>query len=69
MLCPPLFAYELFEALLGHGEDIGERANYEEPARKKICQIIKGASHTHYDPGMPDAVQKAMLGIAFGKDI
>ena len=69
MLCPPLFAYELFEALLGHGEDIGERAKYEEPARKTICQIIKGASHTHYDPGMPDAVQKAMLGIAFGKDI
>ena len=69
MLCPPLFAYELFEALLEHGEDISEQTKSEGPARKKTCQIIKGASHSHYDPGMPDAIQKAMLEIAFGETI
>jgi hypothetical protein len=34
---------------------------------KKTCQIVKGASHTQYDPGMPDAIQKAMLEITFGE--
>ena len=69
MLCPPLFAYELFEALLEQGEDIGEQTKGNWPAREKTCQIIKGASHSHYDPGMPDAIQKAMLEIAFGEHI
>ena len=69
MLCPPLFAYELLDALLGQAEDTNERPEHEESARKKSCQIIKGASHTHYDPGMPEAIQKAMLEIAFGEHI
>ena len=45
------------------------RTDSETDALKKTCQIIKGASHTHYDPGMPDAIRNAMLEIAFGEEI
>jgi len=40
---------------------------FESCTLKKTCQIVKGASHSQYDPGMPNAIQKAMLEIAFGE--
>ena len=43
------------------------RKEIESYTLKKICRIVKGASHSQYDPGMPDAIQKAMLEIAFGE--
>ena len=67
MLCPPAFAHEVIEKLLESEADTGERTGSESFALKKTCQIVKGASHTQYDPGMPDAIQKAMLEIAFGE--
>ena len=69
MLCPPACAHEVIEKLLENGEDTGERTDSETYALETTCQIIKGASHTHYDPGMPDAIRNAMLEIAFGKAI
>ena len=47
--------------------DTDKRTESESCALKKTCQIVKGASHSQYDPGMPDAIQKAMLEIAFGE--
>ena len=67
MLCPPAFAHEVIEKLLESEADTDERTESESFALKKTCQIVKGASHTQYDPGMPDAIQKAMLEIAFGE--
>jgi proline iminopeptidase len=67
MLCPPAFAYEVIEKLLESGADTDERTESESFTMKKTCQIVKGASHTQYDPGMPDAIQKAMLEITFGE--
>jgi proline iminopeptidase len=67
MLCPPAFAYEVIEKLLESEADTDEQTESESFALKKTCQIVKGASHTQYDPGMPDAIQKAMLEIAFGE--
>jgi len=67
MLCPPAFAHEVIEKLLESDPDTGERTESESFALKKTCQIVRGASHSHYDPGMPDAIQKAMLEIAFGE--
>ena len=66
MLCPPAFAYEVIEKLLEGKADTDERTERESEsfAMKKTCQIVKGASHSQYDPGMPDAIQKAMLEIA-----
>jgi proline iminopeptidase len=67
MLCPPAFAYEVIEKLLEGKADTDERTDSESFAMKKTCQIVKGASHSQYDPGMPDAIQKAMLEIAFSE--
>ena len=67
MLCPPAFAYEVIEKLLESEADTDEQTKNENFALKKICQIVKGASHSQYDPGMPQTIQKAMLEIAFGK--
>ena len=67
MLCPPAFAHEVIEKLLESEADTDERTESESFALKKTCQIVRGASHTQYDPGMPDAIQKAMLEIAFGE--
>ena len=67
MLCPPTFAYEVIEKLLESEADTDEQTESESFALKKTFQIVKGASHTQYDPGMPDAIQKAMLEIAFGE--
>ena len=67
MLCPPAFAHEVIEKLLESGADTDERAEGESCTLKKTFQIVKGASHSQYDPGMPDAIQKAMLEIAFGE--
>ena len=67
MLCPPAFAYEVIEKLLEGKADTDERTESESFAMKKTCQIVKGASHSQYDSGMPDAIQKAMLEIAFGE--
>ncbi len=67
MLCPPTFAYEVIEKLLESEANTDERTESESFAMKKTCQIVKGASHSQYDPGMPDAIQKAMLEIAFGE--
>ena len=67
MLCPSAFAHEVIEKLLESEADTDERTESESFALKKTCQIVKGASHTQYDPGMPDAIQKAMLEIAFGE--
>ena len=67
MLCPPAFAYEVIEKLLESEADTGERTESESYTLKKTCQIVKGASHSQYDPGMPGAIQKAMLEIAFGE--
>ena len=67
MLCPPTFAYEVIEKLLESEADTDEQTESESFTLKKTCQIVKGASHTQYDPGMPDAIQKAMLEIAFGE--
>ena len=67
MLCPPAFAYEVIEELLKNEADIDKQTENESFALKKICQIVKGASHSQYDPGMPEAIQKAMLEIAFAK--
>ena len=67
MLCPPAFAYEVIEKLLKSETDTDERTKIESSTLKKTCQIVKGASHSQYDPGMPDAIQKAMLEIAFGE--
>ena len=47
--------------------DTDEQTESESFALKKTFQIVKGASHTQYDSGMPDAIQKAMLEIAFGE--
>ena len=67
MLCPPAFAYEVIEKLLESEIDTDERTEIESCTLKKTDQIVKGASHSQYDPGMPDAIQKAMLEIAFGE--
>ena len=67
MLCPPAFAYEVIEKLLQNGADTDEQTENENFALKKTCQIVKGASHSQYDPGMPEAIQKAMLEIAFAE--
>ena len=67
MLCPPAFAYEVIEKLLESEADKDERTESESCTLKKTCQIVKGASHSQYDPGMPGAIQKAMLEIAFGE--
>jgi proline iminopeptidase len=67
MLCPPAFAYEIIEKLLETEADTDEQTESESFTLKKTCQIVKGASHTQYDPGMPDVIQKAMLDIAFGE--
>ena len=67
MLCPPAFAYEVIEKLLESEADTEKRTESESFTLKKTCQIVKGASHSQYDPGMPDAIQKAMLEIAFGE--
>ena len=67
MLCPPAFAHEVIEKLLESEADTGERTESESYTLKKTCQIVKGASHSQYDPGMPGAIQKAMLEIAFGE--
>jgi hypothetical protein len=65
MLCPPAFAYEVIEKLLQNEADTDEQTENENFALKKTCQIVKGASHSQYDPGMPEAIQRAMLEIAF----
>ena len=67
MLCPPAFAYEVIEKLVESEIDTDERTEIESCTLKKTYQIVKGASHSQYDPGMPDAIQKAMLEIAFGE--
>ncbi len=67
MLCPPAFAYEVIEKLLESETAMDERTEIESCTLKKTCQIVKGASHSQYDLGMPDAIQKAMLEIAFGE--
>jgi len=67
MLCPPAFAYEVIEKLLESETDTDARTEIESCTLKKTCQIVKGASHSQYDPGMPDAIRKAMLELAFGK--
>jgi proline iminopeptidase len=67
MLCPPAFAYEVIEKLLQNEADADEQTENENFALKRTCQIVKGASHSQYDPGMPEAIQKAMLEIAFAE--
>ena len=47
--------------------DMDKRTESESCTLKKTCQIVKGASHSQYDLGMPAAIQKAMLEIAFGE--
>ena len=47
--------------------DTDKRTESESCTLKKTCQIVKGASHSQYDLGMPGAIQKAMLEIAFGE--
>ena len=67
MLCPPAFAYEVIEKLLQNEADTDEQTENENFALKKTCQIVKGAAHSQYDPGMPEAIQRAMLEIAFAE--
>jgi proline iminopeptidase len=67
MLCPPAFAYEVIKKILQNEEDTDEQTKNEIFALKKTCKIVKGASHSQYDPGMPEAIQKAMLEIAFSE--
>ena len=67
MLCSPACAYEVSEKQVEREADTDERTESESCTLKKTCQIVKGASHSQYDPGMPDAIQKAMLEIAFGE--
>ena len=67
MLCPPAFAYEVIEKLLQNEADTDEQTENENFTLNKTCQIVKGASHSQYDPGMPEAIQRAMLEIAFAE--
>ena len=67
MLCPPAFVYEVIGKLSESETDTDQRTEIENCTLKKTCQIVKGAYHSQYDPGMPDAIKKAMLEIAFGE--
>ena len=67
MLCPPAFAYEVIEKLLQNEAETDKQTENENFVLKKTYQIVKGASHSQYDPGIPEAIQRAMLEIAFAE--
>ena len=67
MLCPPAFAYEVIEKLLQNEAETDKQTENENFVLKKTYQIVKGAFHSQYDPGIPEAIQRAMLEIAFAE--